>query len=79
MGWHRHNLLLYKEKIVCHTYFLWHFKVEDYARWKFVFDEDPLDRESNGSKGGFVFRNANDPTEVMILLEWDEGKAVPEK
>jgi hypothetical protein len=20
---------------------LWHFKVEDYARWKSVFDEDP--------------------------------------
>jgi len=53
---------------------LYHFKVEDYARWKSVFDEDPLDRGSNGSKGGFVFRNAKDPTEVMVLLEWDEGK-----
>jgi heme-degrading monooxygenase HmoA len=53
---------------------LWHFKVEDYARWKSVFDGDPLDRGSNGSKGGFVFRSANDPNEVMLLLEWDDDK-----
>ena len=53
---------------------LWHFKVEDYARWKSVFDDDPLDRASNGSKGGFVFRSANDPNEVMVLLEWDDDK-----
>ena len=56
------------------SYVLWHFKVEDYARWKSVFDEDPLDRGANGSKGGYVFRNANDPTQVMVLLEWDEDK-----
>ncbi len=31
------------------SYILYHFKVEDYARWKSVFDEDPLDRGSNGS------------------------------
>ena len=56
------------------SYILYHFKVEDYARWKSVFDEDPLDRGSSGSKGGFVFRNASDPTEVMVLLEWEQDK-----
>lgn len=52
----------------------WHIKVEDFAKWKSVFDEDPLDRGSSGSKGGFVFRSADDPNEVMLLLEWDEDK-----
>ena len=33
-----------------------------------------MDRGPSGSKGGFVFRNANDPNEVMLLLEWDDDK-----
>jgi heme-degrading monooxygenase HmoA len=53
---------------------LWHFKVEDYARWKSVFDEDPMDRGSSGSKGGIVLRNAKDANEVLVLLEWDDDK-----
>ena len=53
---------------------LWHFKVEDFDRWKAVYDEDPLDRGANGSQGGYVFRSANDPDEVMLLLEWDDAK-----
>jgi heme-degrading monooxygenase HmoA len=60
------------EKKMAHV--LWHFKVEDYARWKSVFDEDPTDRGSNGSKGGIVFRNAKDANEVLLLLEWDDNK-----
>ena len=56
------------------THVLWHIKVEDYDQWKSVFDEDPLERGANGSQGGYVFRSASDPNEVMILLEWDEGK-----
>jgi hypothetical protein len=53
---------------------LWHLKLEDYARWKSVFDEDPYDRGNIGSKGGYVFRNANDPNEALVLLEWDDDK-----
>ena len=53
---------------------LWRFKVEDYARWKSVYDEDSMDRESNGSKGGVVFHNAKDANEVLLLLEWDDDK-----
>jgi hypothetical protein len=33
-----------------------------------------MDRGPSGSKGGFLFRNANDPNEVMLLLEWDDDK-----
>lgn len=47
-------------------------KVEDYERWKPVFDEDAANREAGGSKGGYLFRNADDPNELLILFEWDE-------
>ena len=48
-------------------------KVEDYNKWKTVFDEDSSNRkEMMGSKGGFLFGNADDPNEVIILLEVDD-------
>ena len=51
-------------------------KVQDYARWKPLFDEHGATRRANGSKGGHLYRNAGDPNEVVILLEWDDlGKA----
>jgi heme-degrading monooxygenase HmoA len=46
-------------------------KVEDFAKWKAVFDEDATDRKAGGSKGGYLWRNAHDPNEVMIAFEWD--------
>jgi heme-degrading monooxygenase HmoA len=47
-------------------------KVEDYERWKPGFDEHSTSRRESGSKGGRLFRNADDPNEVVILLEWDD-------
>jgi heme-degrading monooxygenase HmoA len=47
-------------------------KIEDYAKWKSVFDEHGATRKASGSKGGYVFRNADDPNELMVLLEWDD-------
>jgi hypothetical protein len=47
-------------------------KVEDYAAWKLLFDEHGDTRRANGSQGGRLFRNAADPEEVLILLEWDD-------
>jgi heme-degrading monooxygenase HmoA len=45
--------------------------VEDYDKWKAVFDEHGPTRQASGSKGGFVLRNADDPNQITILLEWD--------
>ena len=56
------------------TYVMWHIKVEDFDKWKAVFDSDPLERGANGSKGGLVLRNSKDANEAMILLEWDENQ-----
>lgn len=47
-------------------------KVTDYARWKRVFHEQGAIRWSNGCRGGQVFRNADDPGEMLILLTWDD-------
>jgi heme-degrading monooxygenase HmoA len=53
-------------------YLLVRHKVEDYERWKPVFDHDHgATREQWGSKGGRILCNADDPKELVILLEWD--------
>ena len=53
------------------SYILVRSKVEDYAKWKPVFDEQRSFRKSSGSKGENVFRNADNPNELFVLLEWD--------
>ncbi len=57
-------------------YILVRHKVEDYAKWKPIFDEDGVNRKAGGSKGSQLLRNADDPNELLILMEWDDlGKA----
>lgn len=45
--------------------------VADYAKWKPVFDEYASVRKTSGSRGGRLFRNADNPNEVLILWDWD--------
>jgi antibiotic biosynthesis monooxygenase (ABM) superfamily enzyme len=52
-------------------YVLVRHKIEDYAKWKPVFDEDAAARKPGGSQGGQLFRNANDPNEILIIFQWD--------
>ena len=53
------------------AHLLVHHKVEDYNKWKSAFDDHSSLRSEGGSKGGKVFRSANDPNELFVLLEWD--------
>ena len=46
--------------------------VVDYAAWKAVFDEREITRRANGSQEGWLFRDADDPHEVLLLLQWDD-------
>jgi heme-degrading monooxygenase HmoA len=46
--------------------------VEDYAKWKQVFDEVSNLRKSSGSKGGQLFRKQESNNQVAILFEWDD-------
>ena len=52
-------------------YTLLQISIEDYDKWKPVFDEMGATRQATGSKGGFVLRNADDPNQISVLLEWD--------
>jgi hypothetical protein len=45
--------------------------VEDYARWKPLFDGHSSTRQTGGSKGALLFRNADSPNELIIVMEWD--------
>jgi heme-degrading monooxygenase HmoA len=47
--------------------------VEDFAKWKAVFDQHANDRRAAGSKGGMVFRGANN--EVVAITEWSSLEA----
>ncbi|SNQ58956.1 antibiotic biosynthesis monooxygenase [Candidatus Methanoperedens nitratireducens] len=53
------------------VYLLVRHKVKDYSKWKTVFDEHATTRKSSGSRGGRLFRNADNPDEIVILFEWE--------
>ena len=46
--------------------------LEDYAKWRSVFDEVAHLRESSGSHGGTLYRSADDPHEVVIVWDWPD-------
>jgi len=47
-----------------------HHKVEDYPKWRRVFDEMDGLRKSFGMTGSRVLRAAADANEIVILTEW---------
>jgi heme-degrading monooxygenase HmoA len=53
-------------------YILIRHKVEDYGKYKTIFDQDAANRKASGSLGGQLFHNANNPNEVVFLCEWDD-------
>jgi heme-degrading monooxygenase HmoA len=53
------------------TYVLVIHRVEDYSKWKPIYDEDGSTRKAKGSKGSFVFHNANDPNHIVVISEWE--------
>ena len=53
------------------AYLLVHQNVADFTKWKQGFDEHQAMREAAGSKGGQVLQSADDPNEVIVMMEWD--------
>jgi hypothetical protein len=49
-------------------YLLERHKVRDYDRWRGVFDADSAGRAAAGCRGARIFRNAEDPEEVVVLF-----------
>ncbi|HVO74482.1 MAG TPA: hypothetical protein VMT35_10705 [Ignavibacteriaceae bacterium] len=53
------------------AYVLVRHKVSDYKKWKPIYDGHESTRKKSGSKGARLFRGADDPNKVIILMEWD--------
>ena len=53
------------------AYVLVSHKAEDYNKWKPVYDGHESTRKKSGSRGAHLFRNKDNPNEIVILLEWD--------
>ncbi len=53
-------------------YILIRHTVEDYDRWKSVFDDHAPLRQAAGSKGGYLFRSADNPNEVVLIMEMED-------
>jgi hypothetical protein len=51
------------------AHILIHHKIEDYSKWKPAFDNHASYRAENGSMGGKIFRSADDPNDLFVLLE----------
>jgi heme-degrading monooxygenase HmoA len=51
-----------------------HHKVEDYPKWRKVFDEVTATRTGYGETGQQVFRVAGDPNDVVILTTWPSAE-----
>ena len=47
-------------------------KVADYSSWKPAFDAHGATRKASGSRGGYLFRSVDDPSELVILLEVED-------
>lgn len=54
------------------AYILVRHKVTDYGKWKPAFDEHGATRKASGSKGGRLFRSADDPNHLVVLFEWSD-------
>jgi hypothetical protein len=58
------------------SYVLVRHKISDYKKWKAVFDCNIPPRGPNGFKPGQIFRNADDPSELLLLFETDDMNKV---
>ena len=53
------------------AYVLIEHRVGDFETFKEVYLDDAERRERLGCKGGLVFRVADDPNEIIVMLEWE--------
>lgn len=53
------------------SYMLVQHEVEDFARWKAVFDSKVDLRQANGEVSAQIFHDAQDSNKLTLLFEWD--------
>jgi len=49
--------------------------VEIYDKWRLAYDGHAAFRKETGSLGARVLRDANDPSNVVVITEWPDMKA----
>ena len=47
-------------------------RLKDYDAWRKMVSEMDGTRRKYGSRGGTVYRNAKDPSEVVLVFDWDD-------
>ena len=60
------------------THLMVKIKVEDYEKWRPVFDENRDLRVQRGERSEEVFQAEEDPNSVTVLYEWDDPEHVRE-
>lgn len=50
-------------------------KVEEYERWRRVFDGPGSALKGSGCKGGYVFHTEGDPNDIWVLTEFESSEA----
>lgn len=53
------------------VYMLVQHKVEDYDKWRAVFDDKADLRQASGETSALVLRQADDPNAMVLLFGWD--------
>ena len=51
-----------------------HVKVEDYDRWRRVFEANAEMRKQAGSLGSHIFRNAKEPNELFVNMQMESSE-----
>jgi quinol monooxygenase YgiN len=67
-----------RERKLAMSYLIVRHTVEDYAKWKKVFDEEAPARRAGGGSGGTLFRDVAHPNEITVVFQWkdvDSAKA----
>jgi len=54
------------------SYLIVRHTVQDFGRWKPVFDEHAAVRRAAGCKGGLLFRDAENPNDVTMVFDWSD-------
>jgi len=70
--------LLMDTGVVKMVYVMAKVKVENYDKWKPVFDERKSLRKEAGSKEGILYRNTQNSKELIIFFEWENMEKAEE-
>ena len=52
-----------------------HHKVQDYSKWRKLFDNHDTSRREFGSTGAQVFQAAGDPNDITAIMDWPSVEA----